>query len=81
MTIVQDRSREGLTESSTGAFHTLAPVMLLPVSIVALGSPEQPIDRLMALQSAVGRGVHFISNTGRIRLSLSADGWPRLQLR
>ena len=56
-------------------------VALHTVSVAASGSTDQPIESLMALQSAVAGGVDLVIPAGRIRLSLSAYGWPRLQLR
>jgi hypothetical protein len=76
-----DRPRDTESASSSGAFGAPAFVALLPASVVALGSAKQPVDRLMALQSAVARGVDLVTQAGRLRLSLSAHGWPRLQLR
>ena len=76
-----DRPHDAESANSSGVFGAPAFLALLPVSVVALGSAKQPIDRLMALQSAVARGVHLVAQAGRIRLSLSAHGWPRLQLR
>ena len=76
-----DRPHDAESANSSGAFSAPAFVALLPVSVVALGSAKQPIGRLMALQSAVARGVQLVAQAGRLRLSLSAHGWPRLQLR
>ena len=44
---------------SEGAFSAPTWVALLPVSVVALGSAEQPVERLLMLQSAIAKGVHW----------------------
>jgi len=43
-------------------------VSLLPVSVATFGSPEQPVERLMALQSALAKAVHLVTSVGRFRL-------------
>jgi hypothetical protein len=43
---------------------------LLPASIVAVGGPEQPVERLMTLQSAIARAVHMASGLGQFRIRL-----------
>ena len=67
--------------ANSSGFNAPASVMLLPVSVVVFGTADTPVERLMALQSAVARGVDLVTRAGRIRLTLSAHGWPRLQLR
>ena len=34
----------------------------IPVSIIAHGSPQAPVERLMGLQSAIGRGVDWLAS-------------------
>jgi hypothetical protein len=34
---------------------------LFPVSIVALGTPEAPVERLMGVQSAISKGVELLA--------------------
>ena len=34
---------------------------LFPVSIVALGAPEAPVERLMGVQSAISKGVELLA--------------------
>lgn len=34
---------------------------LFPVSIVALGVPEAPVERLMGVQSAISKGVELLA--------------------
>jgi hypothetical protein len=75
------RPRDTGSSDSRGGFSAPASVTLLPVSVVVFGSADQPIERLMLLQSAIARGVDLVTRAGSIRLSLSAHGWPRLQLR
>jgi hypothetical protein len=67
--------------NSRGGLSALAFAALHPVSVIASVSTNQPIERLMALQSAVARGVDLVIQAGRLRPRLSAHGWPRLQLR
>jgi hypothetical protein len=43
---------------------------LLPASIVAVGGPEQPVERLMTLQLAIARAVHMASGLGQFRIRL-----------
>jgi hypothetical protein len=43
---------------------------LLPASIVAVGEPEQPVERLMTLQSAIARAVQMASGLGEFRIRL-----------
>ena len=77
-----DEDRLPNTGSATSrGFNAPASVTLLPVSVVVFGSGDEPIERLMAMQSAIARGVDLVTRAGRIRLTLSAHGWPRLQLR
>jgi hypothetical protein len=44
---------------------------LVPASIVAVGNPEQPVGRLLTLQSAIARGVHLATSLDRLRLLAS----------
>jgi hypothetical protein len=41
---------------------------LFPVSIVAGGGVEQPVERLVALQSAIARAVHLVTCLWRLLL-------------
>jgi hypothetical protein len=43
---------------------------LLPASIVAVGGPEQPVERLTTLQSAIAKAVHIASGFGHFRIRL-----------
>ena len=54
---------------------------LFPASIVAVGGPEQPVERLMTLQSAIARAVHMATAVGRLRFRLPLTGIFRLRLR
>src|SRR5260370_27217994 len=62
------RSRTSTSASSDRALSPPAWAALLPHSIVALGSGEQPIKRLWALQSAVAKGVHLATTVWNLRL-------------
>jgi hypothetical protein len=50
-----------------------ASIALLPVSVATFGSPEQPVERLLGLQSAIARGVHALASLGQFRV------WPSLR--
>jgi hypothetical protein len=62
------------------AFCAPAWIALLPVSVVALGSARQPIERLLGLQSAIAKGVYMVTAVRQIRLRLAFHGllkhWP-----
>jgi hypothetical protein len=47
-----------------------ASMALLPASVAAFGSPEQPLERLMGLQSAIARGAHALASIGQFRVAL-----------
>ncbi len=77
----ENRPRDTGFANSRGAFSAPASVALLPVSVVAFGSAEQPIDRLMALQSAVAKGVDLAWAVGRLRLKLPFRALVSLRFR
>jgi hypothetical protein len=54
---------------------------LLPASIVAVGGPEQPVERLMTLQSAITGAIHMASGLGRFRIRLPRGRLLRFRLR
>jgi hypothetical protein len=43
---------------------------LLPVSIIAVGGVKHPVERLMALQAAIGRAVQMATSLGQLRIRL-----------
>ena len=47
---------------------------LLPASIIAVGGVEQPIERLMVLQSAIAKAAHLATAVGRLRFRLPLNG-------
>jgi hypothetical protein len=49
-----------------------ASIALLPASVAACGNPEQPVERLLGLQSAIASGVHALASIGQFRV------WPSL---
>ena len=52
--------------------HDLADRLgLVPVSIIALGAPTQPVERMMAVQSAVARLVGWLADLRLPRLRLA----------
>lgn len=52
---------------------------LFPISIIAFGSPTQPVERLMALQSAVSKAVHALTALRLPHILLSLPAWLRLR--
>ena len=55
---------------------------LVPAAIVAGSGAEQPVDRLLKLQSAIARGAHYLAiSLGQIRLRLPRHRSLRLRLR
>jgi hypothetical protein len=65
---------------SEAALSTPTWMALHPVSIVASGNTEAPVERLLALQSAISRVVHWATTLGQLRL-WPLRGMPRLRLR
>lgn len=60
--------------SSRREFQTIsapsAAVGLFPAAVVATGPAEQPVDRLLTLQSAIARVVHRATTLGSLRFRL-----------
>jgi hypothetical protein len=54
---------------------------LFPAAIVACGVPREPAPRLLALQSAVAKGVGMLAAIRAPNLHLSRSAWlrPRAQ--
>ena len=46
---------------------------LIPTTVVTFGGTDQPIERLLTLQSAVARIVHMVSQIGQLRGLLRYD--------
>jgi hypothetical protein len=46
-----------------------APASLLPVSVVALGAPAEPVERLISLQAGFSKFVHMLTSLRRPRRS------------
>ena len=53
----------------------------VPASIVAVGNPEQPLEQLLTLQSAVARLVQLTAAAGRLRPKLRFGALPNLRVR
>ena len=53
----------------------------LPASIIAAGNPEQTLEQLPTLQSAVGWLVHLATVAGRLRPKLRFNALPSLRFR
>jgi hypothetical protein len=73
--------REGVPAKWETAPSTPVWSALLPVSVVALGSAEQPVERLLTLQSAIAKGVHLATVVARLRPTLRHAALPRLRFR
>ena len=52
---------------------------LFPVSIIALGAPAAPVERLIGVQSAVARCVGWLANLRLPRLRLAPHAAQRLR--
>ncbi len=52
---------------------------LFPTSVIALGSPAPPIERLAALQSAAAKAVDLLTTPRFFRPGLSLPAWLRLR--
>jgi len=77
----EGKSRDTDSREPGSAHGAPAWIPLLPASIVAVGRPEQPVERLLTLQSAIARGVHLATVVGRRRPKLRLTGLPSLHLR
>ena len=65
--------------AATFGAPTWAP--LLPPSIVAVGGADQPVERLLTLQSAVAKAVHLVTLAGRFRPRLRLNGLLTVRFR
>src|SRR5262245_23102239 len=75
-----NESRPGRSEpTKMGTFQPPDWVALLPASVVAVGAAEQPVERLLTLQSAIARAVHIVTAVGRLRLRLPLYGVFRIR--
>jgi len=54
---------------------------LVPAAIVAGSGAEQPVERLLSVQSAIARGVHLAMSLGQIRLRLPRHPAPQFRVR
>lgn len=54
---------------------------LLPPTIVAVGGADQPVERLLTLQSAIAKAVHMVTLVGRRRPRLHLNGLLTVRLR
>ena len=76
------RSQPLTLDATSGAADWAA---LLPVSVVALGTPAQPVERLLSVQSAINKVVNAIAyavaRVHRMRsLTAATTGLPANQL-
>lgn len=78
-----DHYESGRTDPWETGVPRGAPAWLPPVpaSIVAVGNPEQPLEQLPTLQSAVGRLVHLATVAGRLRPKLRFNALLSLRFR
>lgn len=60
--------RRGI-ESETGQPGVPDWTMLSPFGVVAFGGGGRPVERLLALQGAIARGVEFVSSNPRPAIS------------
>lgn len=75
LTMQVNLADEAAKNGGTGA-PSLTPFALMPVSIVALGPFSQPVERLMAVQSAVAKLVDLLTTPG-FALPHSLRAWLR----
>ena len=54
---------------------------LVPAAIVAGSGAEQPVERLLSVQSALARAVHLAMSLGQVRLRLPRYASLRLRFR
>ncbi len=76
----ETRSCRSEPSGNDGAFRA-SWAALFPVSIIAIGAAEQPVERLLALQSAIAKAVHMATLVGRLRLRLPFNGLLGVRLR
>ena len=65
--------------AATFGAPTWAP--LLPPSIVAVGSADQPLERLLTLQSVIANAVHKVTLVGRLRPRMHLSGLVMVRFR
>jgi hypothetical protein len=73
--VVAERERRADEQARRLADQTA----LLPASTVAVGVPEQPVERLLTLQSAIARAVHLVTVVPGLRLRLPFNGLLRIR--
>jgi hypothetical protein len=49
---------------------------LIPISVVAVGSAEQPVERLVTLQSATAKAVHLLTIAAQLPLRFLRTYFP-----
>jgi hypothetical protein len=67
--------------SADGNYSVPTSVALLPVSVVALGTPTQPVEQVMSLQSGFNRLVRMVTSVKRPRPSQSLRRYLALRIR
>ena len=67
--------------SSVATFGAPTWATLLPPSIVAVCGADQPVERLLTLQSAIARAVHMVTLVGRLRPRLHLNGLRTVRFR
>lgn len=77
----ETRSGRGDPPRHDGAFRTPGWAALFPVSIVAIVAAEQPVERLLGLQSAIAKAVDMAALLGRVRLRPPLNGLLGIRLR
>ena len=77
----QYRPGEGNPGKFTQVLWQPAWTALVPASIVAVGGAEQPVERLLPLQSAIARIAHAAATLGGFRLRLPRRLSPSARFR
>jgi hypothetical protein len=77
----EHRGREANSDTSQAPPLTPSWAALVPASVVALGDAEQPVERLLPLQSAISQAVHLVTAIGQWRPRLRLSSLPNLRLR
>jgi hypothetical protein len=73
---------DGIDHGNRGSIRDMpAAAALFPVSVVAVGAPAEPVERLIALQSATARAVQALTEIRQIKLRLPFQRWAHLRFR
>jgi hypothetical protein len=81
MQSVEHWSSRSQSYKSNGALSRSNWAALFPPSVVAVGAGEQPVERLLTLQSAIAKIVHMVTFAEQLRFRLPLNAFLRLRLR